>query len=332
MHPPTSQASGLLVFCCSLALGFLAGVSTAIAGSVTIAFGDNPGVDKSALELAAARASDQGTKISLEYFQSEDIAVQAVLSGRAEIGVGTPYQLIQKHDAPLRFIFQLSKLHFFPVVNAKYHDSWRDLNGAKIFVHGAGSGTEAMMRLMAREHGVEYGEIRHLPGSGVRAQAMMKELITATIVDGSSMNRLLEMGGGRFRVLPTLEVSASDEALYATQTFLSEHPKLVRTLLRELLAVWRSVNRDPDSLIGEMGMHGLLDGVTEERVEEISAYYREAVAAGLFSDNGGDGEISADIGFYGMAETTEPEAGSGQIDDYWDLKPLHAVLEDAGRK
>lgn len=328
----TCDASKLFLVYCLLALGILAGSGSASAEPVTIAFGDNPGVDKSALELAAARASQHGTEISLEYFQSEDIAVQAVLSGRAEIGVGTPYQLIQKHDAPLRFVFQLSKLHFFPVVNTGYHNDWRDLNGATVYVHSAGSGTEAMIRLMAREHSIEYGEIRHLPGSGVRAQAMLKELITATIVDGSSMTELLEKGGGRFRVLPTLEVSASDEALYATQTFLSENPELVRTLLHEVLTVWRIVNQDPGALIDEMRARGLLDGVTEERIGEINTYYREAVAAGLFSDNGGDGDLAADLAFYGVEPPPEAAAGGANIDDYWDLKPLHAVLEDAGRK
>ncbi len=41
-------------------------------------------------------------RITGTYLQSEDIAAQAVVSGQADIGVGTPYALIQKVKAPIR--------------------------------------------------------------------------------------------------------------------------------------------------------------------------------------------------------------------------------------
>ena len=109
-----------------------------VKGTITIAFGDNPDVDKAAFELAAARAKDRGVDVAISYLQSEDIAAQAVLSGQADVGVGTPYALIQKHDLSVRMFFQLSRLRFFPIVNTRYYKTWEDLDGADIYVHGSG--------------------------------------------------------------------------------------------------------------------------------------------------------------------------------------------------
>jgi NitT/TauT family transport system substrate-binding protein len=37
-----------------------------------------------------------------------------------DIGIGTPYSVIQKTKVPIRNFFQLSKLVFFPVVSNEY--------------------------------------------------------------------------------------------------------------------------------------------------------------------------------------------------------------------
>ena len=55
---------------------------------------------------------------------------------------------------PIRFFYQLSALQFFPVVNKDSYKTWKDLNDQEIAVQGRGSGTEAIMILMAKEHGI----------------------------------------------------------------------------------------------------------------------------------------------------------------------------------
>ena len=303
-----------------------------VKGTIAIAFGDNPDVDKAALELAAARAKDRGVDVDIVYLQSEDIAAQAVLSGQADVGVGTPYALINKHNLPIRMFFQLSRLRFFPIVNTRYYKTWEDLDGADIYVHGSGSGTEAIMTVMARNKGISYGSINYLPGSSVRAQALIKNRIKATIVDGQRMKLLTEQGDGLFAILPTPEIKASDEALYANEAFLRTNAEAIGILLDELLLVWRRVNKDPEYVIIGMRDHGLLADVPESQVDEFLQYYEDSVSVGLFSNNGGDGEVGSDLEVYGWTEEAKDGAADWKVEKFWYFEALQSALDRLGRQ
>ena len=83
------------------------------------------------------------------------------------------------------------QLRFYPVVNGEFYKSWKDLDGADVAVHGRGSGTEAIMLLMAAQNGVKYNSVSYVPGSGVRAGALIQGRIKVSIVD-FERKRLLE--------------------------------------------------------------------------------------------------------------------------------------------
>ncbi len=67
------------------------------------------------VEFSDRRQARRGARYQsqISYLQSEDIASQAIVAGQADIGVGTPYALIQKVNAPIRTFYQLSKLRSF---------------------------------------------------------------------------------------------------------------------------------------------------------------------------------------------------------------------------
>ena len=61
-----------------------------------IAFGDIASVESLNFLIAIERAKEKGVAIEVTFFKEEDIAAQAVVSGEADVGVGTPYALLQK--------------------------------------------------------------------------------------------------------------------------------------------------------------------------------------------------------------------------------------------
>ena len=69
--------------------------------------------------VALDRAKANGLDYEWTAFSDEELAIQAVLSGQMDIGFGTPYAAMQRSKAPLRIVFQLSKLKFFPVATKK---------------------------------------------------------------------------------------------------------------------------------------------------------------------------------------------------------------------
>lgn len=316
---------GLLII---LTLGVGFGVSIAASvGSIRIALDDIPGVDMLNFLTAVENAKARGLEITVDYLRSEDIAVQAVLLDQADMGMGTPYAIIQKSNAPIRMVYQLNTLHFFPVVNSDFYTTWNDLDGADIYTHGRGSGTEAVMKSMAKKHDITYKSIQYLPGSGVRARAMLQGRITASIVDSMRRDMLLERGQGQFTVLPAPKVHVSDETLYVRKTFLDKNSVAMGILLEELLKVWRQINRNPDYMVEAWKQYGLLPSAGKNIEAEIRSYYSEMVKVGAFPDNGGGLKaVKADIEFYGYAGTLEGDVSKLKVVDFWDLKPLNRAL------
>ena len=225
---------------------------------IRYALGDVISIDELPLLIAVEQAKARGVDVEVTAFKSEEVATQAVINGQADVGQGTPYAAIQKVNVPIRFFYQLSALQFFPVVNKESYKSWKDLDGQEIAVQGRGSGTEAIMILAAKEHGIKYKNVSYVPGSQVRALALLKGNIKATILDAPNKNMVMKDAPDKFIILPLGNLKASDEALFATREFLDKNQAGVRIFLEELIKVNRAINANPKWVLEERKKLGLL--------------------------------------------------------------------------
>ena len=205
------------------------------AGKIRIAFGDIASVEALGFLTAIERAKERGVDIDITYLKSEDIAAQAVVSGQADIGIGGPYALLQKVKAPIRIFLQLSELQMYPVVNTEFYDEWADLDGQEIAVHSRGSGTEAIMQMMADKHGIKYSSVAYVPGAEVRTGALLQGNVRATIVDSSGKRVLEAEAPDKFAFLPLDGVEATDEAMFANTEYLAENPEDVAKLVEAVV-------------------------------------------------------------------------------------------------
>ena len=306
--------------------------SAALADPVRIAFGDIATVESLHLLVALERAKEMGLELEVTYLKSEDIAAQAVVGGQADIGIGGPYALIQKVKAPIRMFLQLSQLSFFPVVNSEFYQEWKDLDGQEIAVHSRGSGTEAIMRLMADTHGISYSNISYVPGAEVRTGALLQGNVKATIVDSSGKRVLEDEAPGKFIFLPVDDVSATDEALFANTAFLERDPEAVATLIEAILSTWREIAADPKSIVALREQYNLLPDATPEMVADIEPYFTEAVALGMPLNGGGEEAARDDFQFYTISGALEGEAAELKVEDFWEFGPLNTALAKLGTK
>ena len=129
----------------------------ATAQPVQVALGDTISVETVSIVIALERAKERGFDYKMTAFAKEDLAIQAVINNQADIGVGTPYAVMQKTKAPLRAVFQMSRLVFFPVADKQYK-TWKDLDGQTFTFHARGSGTEAIGNIIAKRQGIKFGE------------------------------------------------------------------------------------------------------------------------------------------------------------------------------
>src|SRR5918996_5994352 len=292
---------------------------------IRYALGDVISIDELPLLIAVEQAKHRGVDVEVTSFKSEEVATQAVINGQADVGQGTPYAALQKVSVPIRFFYQLSALQFFPVVNKESYKSWKDLDGQEIAVQGRGSGTEAIMLLAAKEHGIKYKNVSYVPGSQVRALALLKGNIKATILDAANKNMVMKEAPDKFAILPLGNVKASDEALFATREFLDKYQAAVATFVEELTKVNRAINANPKSVLDERKKLGLLKELPAKMEDEILPFFQEAVQNNVFPNDGGaESAPKNDLEFYSLSGALKGEGLKAE--DFWYLAPLKAAL------
>jgi ABC-type nitrate/sulfonate/bicarbonate transport system substrate-binding protein len=294
-------------------------------GKIRVALGDIESVETLALFIAMERVRKRGTDVELIELADEDLANQAVVGGQADVGLGAPYGLIEGSGAPLRIFCQLQSLKFFPVVDKAAYPDWQSLDGETFTVHSRGSTSEALAHIIEQEEGIKFGKISYVPGSEVRATALLRGNVKAAVLDIPNKNYVMSEAPGKFQSLPTPETSASDEVLFANTQWMEQNQKSVQVLLEEVLKVWRSIAKDPSFVADERERLGLLKDMPAEK--ELVPYYEEGAKGGLFTqDCGGEEAARDDFEFYSAAGQLKGDPAELKVEDFWDLGPAQAAL------
>lgn len=305
---------------------FILSVTMAQGDTIKIALAETPSDELAAFFVALDRARANGLDYEWTAFSDEELAIQAVLSGEMDIGFGTPYAAMQRSKAPLRIIFQLSKLKFFPVTNKNYN-SLEDLDGEPILLHSRGGGTDSIANVIEDKVGITFGQRSYVPGSANRVVALVAGQADATIIDLSNKNKVMRQHGDKFNVLPMFDVEASDEALFANLEWIMENEEQVQIFVNALLSVWQEMNADPTIISKETDPDGPIGQLPPEILGNLDNFYMEAVEGGLYDPNGGGRKAAmADMEWYSQAGQLEGDVSTLNIEDFWYLAPLDAAL------
>jgi NitT/TauT family transport system substrate-binding protein len=258
-----------------------------------------------------------------------------VVGGQADVGLGAPYGLIQGSGAPLRIFCQLQRLRFFPVVDKAAYPNWQALDGKTLAVHSRGSTSEALAHIIEKEEGIKFGKVSFVPGAEVRATALLRGNVKATLLDIPNKNFVMAQEPDKFAVLPTPETSASDEVLFANTNWLNKNKQSAQVLLEEILTVWRAIKKDPNFVQTERKRLGLARDLPDELEKQLVPYYRQGAQEGLFTqDCGGEAAAKDDFTFYSLAGQLKGDPASLKVEDFWNLDligPAVSKVEGAGR-
>ena len=302
-------------------------VSAAQADKIRIALAETPSDELAAFFVALDRAKANGLDYEWTAFSDEELAIQAVLSGQMDIGFGTPYAAMQKSKAPLRIVFQLSKLKFFPVTSKKY-SKLEDLDGEPIMLHSRGGGTDSIANVIEDKVGIKFGERSYVPGSSNRVAALMAGQTDATIIDLSNKNKVMKIAGEKFNVLPMFEVDASDEALFANLDWIKANEEAVDIFVSALVSVWQDMSEDPTIVSRETNPDGPIGQLPKEILDSLDVFYTDAVEGGLYDPNGGGRKAAqADMEWYSAAGQLTGDPADLNIEDFWYLAPLDAAMK-----
>lgn len=317
---------GMTVAAVPIAVGLMAGPAFA-EGKIKIALAETPSDELAAFFVALDRAKANGLDYEWTAFSDEELAIQAVLSGQMDIGFGTPYAAMQRSKAPIRIVFQLSKLKFFPVTSKKY-SKLEDLNGEPIMLHSRGGGTDSIANVIEDKLNIKFGDRSYVPGSSNRVAALMAGQTDATIVDLSNKNKVMKIAGDKFNVLPMFEVEASDEALFANLDWIKNNEEDVSIFVNALVSTWQDMSKDPTIISRDTDPEGPIGQLPPEILGNLDTFYTDAVAGGLYSpDGGGRTAAKADLEWYHNAGQLEGDLASLNIEDFWYLAPLDAATK-----
>ena len=290
----------------------------ASAQQAQVALGEPVSVETLAMAIAFERAREKGVDLKITSFSKEELAVQAVISGQAQIGIATPYSVMQKSQGTIKNLVTLTRLVFFPIVEKATYKSWKDLDGQPFTFHARGSGTEAIGNIMAKRQNIQFGQRNYIAGSDNRIVALMNGQIKATILDLPNTKILMEKASDRFATLPGVENPSSDEILFARTDWLDKNKDKADILVAEFVKLWDEMQKNPGIIEQERVKRGMLKDLPKEIVEKTTAFYTTGVKEGLYKTGGGDA-AKADFEFYG--EAGQLTGSNLKVEDFWYLAP-----------
>jgi NitT/TauT family transport system substrate-binding protein len=289
-----------LVFC---------GATAAFAQKIRLAEAGPPDVKKIINLVAYERAKLRGVDYDVTFFKTDDLATQAILGNQVDIVISSlAYSAISELKAPYRHFMQLRPLMYLPVAAKSYASSWADMAGKDLAVHARGSGTELMAHEIENAHGFKFGRLLYVPGSQVRANALLNGTVKATMLDIQGLQYVMRRRSDDFVLLPVPDFPISEAALYAKTDFLNSNRQKVEIVIEELLKAIRASAKDPTFISAERKKLNVFPDLVPELVAEIDPFHETAKAGVLKGD-------PAKLKVY----------------DYWDLSFLDAVLNRIGR-
>jgi NitT/TauT family transport system substrate-binding protein len=299
---------------------------------IHVALADLPEVETLFFLVGLARAGERGLDYELTFFNGEDLAIQAILAGQADVGLGSPYSVIQRASVPVRLFQQVSRIIFFPVVSADIK-SWQDMDGKSMTYHSRGGPLEALAQIVSEREGIELGTPNYVPGSENRVVALVQGHIDAALVDLLNTNMILEEHPDEFHVLPWVgeDQVVTDEALFARLDWLQENQEQVSILVEEMLKAARDICENPQMIADERQKYDLLPDLPDELANQLADYYVEAIEAGVYSCDGGSAEAATtDIEVLSRAGQLEADPAELKVEDFWYLQPLENAKAEVG--
>jgi NitT/TauT family transport system substrate-binding protein len=299
---------------------------------VHVALADLPEVETLFFLVGLARAGERGLEYELTFFNGEELAIQAILAGQADVGLGSPYAVIQRASVPVRLFQQVSRIIFFPVVTAEI-ETWQDMDGKSMTYHSRGGPLEALASIVAEREGIELGTPNYVPGSENRVVALVQGHIDAALIDLLNTNMILEEHPDQFHTLPWVgeDEVVTDEALFARLDWLQENEEQVAILVEEMLKAARDICENPRMIADERTKYDLLPDLPDELVNQLADYYAEAIEAGVYSCDGGSAEAAAtDIRVLSASGQLEGDPEDLKVEDFWYMAPLEKAKAEAG--
>jgi len=280
--------------------------------------------------LAWEQLKKQGIEVVPTFFPRTDLAVQAVVAGEADIGSAAGIAVIKAVESGMnvRVIGEQVRNEWQLVTSVSFKDP-KQLDGKRVGYHAPITVTEALVKWMAQHYKITPNWLI-IPGSDVRAEAIMRGQLDATPAEIVDVLNILNAKPGQFHVLISYAKIFPQliGSMYFTRAdFLQKESSTVDSVMEALLRAHRNAEERPAS-VRENALR-LLPETKPELIDAIAASYKDLR---IWDINGGAGKERGDASIKFFEDAGLLKKGAVTFGQSFDTGPIDRVLKKIGRK
>ena len=234
-------------------------------------------IDLVAIAAFQILEEEEGIVVETTFAQEAETAIQAMVQGDAQIGVNIGVNVgVPAVDAGAAIVDVVATQRpTWALAAAPEFETMEDLEGARIAVHGEQSFTRAVSIFFAEQYGYEYEELI-IPGSDVRAEALSRGEIDASVIDLPDIVLLQETFPDSFHILQTIgeqfpELIEAD--VWVDAEWAAANPDLATAVVKSIVQAARRMTDDTDFAL-QIAMENLPE-MGEEVLQRLVDEYSE---------------------------------------------------------
>jgi len=280
--------------------------------------------------LAWEQLKKQGIEVVPTFFPRTDLAVQAVVAGEVDIGSAAGIAVVKAVESGMnvRVIGEQVRNEWQLVTPVSLKDP-KQLDGKRVGYHAPITVTEALVKWMAQHYKITPNWLI-IPGSDVRAEAIMRGQLDATPAEIVDVLNILNAKPGQFHVLISyakIFPQLIGSMYFARADYLQKESAAVESVIEALLRAHRNAEERPAS-VRENALR-LLPETKPELIDAIAASYKELR---IWDINGGAGKERGDASIKFFEDAGLLKKGAVSFAQSFDTGPLDRVLKKIGRK
>lgn len=323
-----ARSSALLLL--MLTVGFLWGGEAQAQKKVRFAYPSSADMGDIPSLLAWEQLKKQGIEVIPTFFPKTDLAVQAVVAGEADMGSAAGIAVVKAVESGMnvRIIGEQVRNEWQLVTPVSFKDP-KQLDGKRVGYHAPITVTEALVKWMANHYKISPNWMI-IPGSEVRAEALMRGQLDATPAEIGDVLNILHAKPGQFHVLISyakIFPQLIGSMYFARADYVQKNAAIVESVLEAILKVHRSIEERP-GLVKENTLK-LLPETKPELIDATAATYKELR---IWDINGGAGKDRGEASLKFFEESGLLKKGAVSYQQAFDTGPLDKVLKKIGRK
>lgn len=280
--------------------------------------------------LAWQQLKERKLEVIPRFFSKTDLAVQAVVGGEADMGAAAGIAVLKAIEKGMNLkIFAEQVRNEWQLVSPVSIKDPKQLEGKRVAYHGPFTLTEALVKWTASHYKLSP-QWMIIPGSEVRAEALLRGQIDATPAEIADVLNILESKPAGYHVLISYAKIFPDlmgSVYFARGDYLQKNAALVETVIEAVLRLHRLAEEKP-ALIKENALK-LLPGTKPSTLDAISQSYKEL---GIWDVNGGLSRQRGDTTLKFFEESGLMQKGVVTYERAFTTEALEKVLRKIGQK